>query len=740
MRHSRTALGAVLLLLTLSASALSFGRERTVAPPRYAPTFGHQTHALATDGTTFLSVWTEGTVGREGIYSAVRDEQGNTRPTPSRVLVHGRSIGGVLAVWAGDAYQLVWWDGVRQSSMAARVSRDGELLTQPIAIIEGAPVHAIAWNGRHTLLVFVEGNTIAGALLGRDRLERGRFVISSATDAVTASVVAAGSSFAVTWGELAWFATPLRSAVRSIRVSGDGEAGPVVTVVADQAVGISSINSASDGDRVGIVFTSGTPLSQSIRRFTLDLQTLAVTQHPRIFTGSMDRQVIATPDGFVVAYLAFDTGTLVLNVAPFAASAPRGIIVGPNVGSDLRLVAGNGSVGAVWRDARLSPLEGAALVLVGTTLDSFAERRTEDIVPIAVAAVRQVSPLIAPAGNDALVVWVEQEHSSGGNIVATRVDASGNALDAPLLLASNIPEARPSAVFAGNVWIVAWYHEGETYSRRIARNGTLLDASPVSVGRGYLSPLAANGDVAVMLLATTTETSLVRFSADGEKVGAPLTVDIPFGAIASNGREFLVVWEEGSNWWQFPTQDLRDIRGIRLDVSGAPIDAAPLEIAVGSADTGSPHVASDGKDFLVVYEQIDWDERRSFVRTKRVLRNGNLDGVTARQDGALVAADAFPAGVADWESGYAVMFVPFSSASLSAVSVVPVDTRGVPSDKPLRLAESDADHAGSAIASSRAQTWAAYAKTTADADNVVRVFVRTLQANEGEPRRRTVRR
>jgi hypothetical protein len=172
-----------------------------------------------------------------------------------------------------------------------------------------------------------------------------------------------------------------------------------------------------------------------------------------------------------------------------------------------------------------------------------------------------------------------------------------------------------------------------------------------------------------------------------------------------------------------------------------PLDAVPIDVAVGPDDTGSPRVASDGTDFLVLYERANRDEFRTFVHAKRVLRNGTLDGVTAQQDGVLVVADAFANGIASLRDGYAVLFSRVGTAVPPALRTVAVDARGAVTERPLLLAKADADFEGASIASSASQTWTVYAKTAPapELDNAVRVFVRTLQAESDPPRRRSAR-
>jgi large repetitive protein len=731
--------GALLLLFSLPAAALSVGREQVLAPqPRYAPSNGSQSApALATDGTTYLAVWTEAVAGREGIYGAVMDQRAVVGPTPARVLVPGTFLGGLQVVWAGDAYQLTWYDGVRGAAMTARVSREGELVSEPV-VIGGRLVRAMAYNGSRTLVVSIEtGGVVTGTFLGRNGVERTPFVITVAPYTGAVSVVAVGTDFLVTWAQGDTAATPLRMSIRTLRLY-QATPGPHVTLFENVSMPVNAISSASDGQRVGIAFTAGSYLSPSIRRFTVDADTLTFTEHQRVFTASMDRVVIRVPGGFAVGYLARESDKLTLNLAPFASSSPRSIPLGASHGSELGLITSDSSVAAAWRESDITGTR-----IVATVLDRAAAAPIAGIVPLAKVAVRQVRPMVAPAGEEALVVWLDQETAAGGTVLAARIGADGTALGEPVLIATNASDSQAWAVYTGAVWLVTWVSGDDTHYRRVARDGTLLDPTPVAAGPGWVSVGASNGDVTVMVLASPAGSRLVRFSRAGQLLGSPLRIDLPHAeSIATNGREFLLAWSEGSNWWQWPDPDYRDIRALRLTAAGEPMDTVPLAVAVGPQDTGVPRVASDGKDFVVVYEEIDWTDRRTHVRAKRVLLSGSLDGTTATQHGTLVREDSTPLDVAPLGTGYVVLAASTDDARPRLILATETDSRGNPSGTLVKLVVSNAEHAGASIASSATHTWTAYGKPDPrpESGNVVRIFTRAVSSDDGQTRRRTVRR
>jgi hypothetical protein len=220
---------------------------------------------------------------------------------------------------------------------------------------------------------------------------------------------------------------------------------------------------------------------------------------------------------------------------------------------------------------------------------------------------------------------------------------------------------------------------------------------------------------------------VIRFSPAGERIDASPILTGSEGyllSVGTNGREFLLAFTIGSNWWQFPPPNLRDVQAIRLDASGAPMDAAPIDIAGGANDQAAPHVVSDGTDFMVVYQEHFGTHEE--LRAKRVLRSGVLAGTTATQSGVFVATGTFPSAVTPQRrGGYIVAFTSESSLTLSTVTI---DRDGHPTSEPQQVAESDAEIAGVALASSSSAMWLSYGRTAPEPEfaNVPRVFVRRL--------------
>jgi hypothetical protein len=476
---------------------------------------------------------------------------------------------------------------------------------------------------------------------------------------------------------------------------------------------------------------------QRLYAFTVDARTLDSTAHgPRVVSGD-DPQVVPTPEGFAAGMLDTGFGTpLTLTTIPFATGAQRVVPLGSNTpGADLRMATNGRKVLSVWRDYRFSRAnEYSPMNMFGIALDAAAAQAETGILPVAISAVAQASPSIASAGTASLVSWMDLTKTVRGNVMARRVDGRGNPLDAePFVIAADVDGGQqPVVVFTGEVWIVAWYAmtNSNAYMRRIGRNGAILDATPVDLGRGSVSAAASNGTVTLLAIGN----KLLRFSPAGERLGTATLPDAaPYaGALASNGQEFLVAWDEGSDWWQFPSPNLRDVRAIRLDASGNPMDAAPIDIAMSRANEVDPIVTSDGTDFLVVYGHLteDWT-----VRAKRVLRTGVLADHTSLDAGSLVGPGQSSYAVAPREGGYTAVFarpLPWAAAGDAG----PRDVRGAAVEEPVTLVITRW-LGGLAPAVAIAGTTAVYTKSDDALANINRVFVRPVGAEPG--RRRPIR-
>jgi hypothetical protein len=735
----RTALAAVILLLSSHLqAAISAGPERPVAPPVFGPGYGtHYPQDLASDGEDFLALWLEQTPGRGGLYAVIVDERGDVKPMPATRIASGDQAGAANAVWTGDSYLVTYVDHARDGVVAIRVSRDGQVVGAPVAIAgRNRMPRALAWNGRRVLLLLhdVDSSSLLATTLTPDGVVDRTVSLPVATGSFQPAVAAAGETFVVAWSETRHATTASglvtsASAVKAVRLDGTGasiDAAPV-TLLAELPGHTGPLSAASDGERVGVAVV----VEASVRMFTVDAETMQITAHAARPAGNgTDVDVVHTSRGFVAGMLT--RGNRALDMIPFDGSGRSEIIVSERGTYDLELSASGTAVMAVWSDYKLSTsVYTQYRHLFGVALDRAADEPVSEIVPLAITATAQANPAIAPAGERSLVVWADLTGTDNGEVVAVRVDRSGNVLDAaPFVIGVTSSQyARPAAVFTGEVWLVVWTQQMEPARMNVARVATDGRVLSTVVLDGWSTALASNGKTTVLAIGT----SIARFTRGGELIEiAPATTRNGYSpALATNGSEFLLVWTEGSDWWQFPSPKWRDLWAIRLDEHGVPF-GGPFEVASGNRDEGDPLAASDGRDFLVAYSH-DKEE----VRAKRVLREGVLADTTAAADGMFAASEPWLAALSRSETGYVVAVSGLER--WADVSVVPLDRSGAASGPPLLLARSDFEHTAAALEYANGSVLAAYTRTVAEAPfaGIARVFVRTL--GESVMRRRAVR-
>jgi hypothetical protein len=162
----------------------------------------------------------------------------------------------------------------------------------------------------------------------------------------------------------------------------------------------------------------------------------------------------------------------------------------------------------------------------------------------------------------------------------------------------------PHVAFGGDVFLVVWqegwHGEGgrsRIYAARVSPEGKVL--SPGGI------PLAA-ADAGVQ----------------------------EYPRVAFGGGLFLVVWQD------MPGGEDADVLAARVTTEGELLDDEPLTLAVGPGSQALPDVASDGHQFLVVWQSFDNDDGAYGGRVLRVTAEGKI--------GEVVSSGAFPQPRVAW--------------------------------------------------------------------------------------------
>ncbi|HYC92152.1 MAG TPA: hypothetical protein VEO54_23285 [Thermoanaerobaculia bacterium] len=730
-------LPAVFLALLTSVSlfaAIVPGPERPVAPPEVGTSFAvNRLETTATDGTDFLILWTEETPGRDGLYATVVLEDGTAAPQAKTPIARGK-VFSTRAVWAGDAYLAI--ATVNQVTMLMRLDRDGQLLSGPTPFeIEGS-VGAMAWNGRYVLVTTFAASRATATLLD----SQGRVVRSGITlPRAGSAVVPATNAFVV----FLYSTTTLEA----VRVTEDGTVTAPATIVGQQYAQM-TYDVASSGNRVAIAVRAGDGTSFALHRFLLDAKTLALETRPVLelpqFTSWL--QVVRSPGGFTAAWSYLEDGgrTALLGSVDFDSSTPRALAV-PHQMPWFELESNGRNTLAAWGGA---PVRGMGF-------DAAVTRGRSGVIAIAEGGVRQSLLSMAASPDATLAVWGEDNGYNRADVMVRRFDREGNALGQPLRIATNAWSPGNTAVaFTGRGWLVAWMvgtnaMDMHIYVRPLALDGTPLYGDPLDAGPGWYPALGSNGKVTLLGMNTEGNKAMavLRFSPDGERLDPqPAIVFNDRGlspAIATNGRELLMVWESAPRTYPNPF----GILGARFGENGTLLDTTPIRIATTELQESAPHVASDGTDFLVVYARafFQYEDLTPFTPTlhaKRLLRTGVLADATAEDPGPYLGTGGLP-HVAPLGAGYAVTFARSRDAGQDAWPIslyaMRVDLRGEVVEGARTLPNGESYSPQHALVSAGDAVLLAYPRVEPSLGNAQRIYLRTLE-EEAAPRRRAVRR
>ena len=230
-----------------------------------------------------------------------------------------------------------------------------------------------------------------------------------------------------------------------------------------------------------------------------------------------------------------------------------------------------------------------------------------------------------------LVVWEDErdEPTRGSDIYGRRVDADGSPLGEDFTISAALTdEEDPAIVSTGAGYLVVWVDSRALHPRRTDIYGQRLSATgepignPIRVcGAGALGfeqapAVAWNGSEALVVWEDGRNEANRNYDIHGRRVsadGVPQGADFRISgtnalanesnpAVAWNGTGYLVVWEDP----RLEAARGVDVRGRRVSAAGAP-EGRDFRISGTSAnaDDVAPAVASDGTVYLVV-----WEDRR----------------------------------------------------------------------------------------------------------------------------------
>ncbi|MBM7113169.1 TolB family protein [Archangium primigenium] len=576
------------IVLRVPASVVDASAYPTVLDPIVSPEFGMDTPVtgiawnsqdnptVAHDGTNYFVVWRDGRHISNTLYG-VRVNSAGTLLDPVGIRLSPTSDGmssptvahdgtNFLVVWVNNAFTL---RGTRVSGAGTVLDPTGIAISTTTSL-KYAP--ALAHDGTNFLVVWQDHRNNNADIYGA-RVDGSGAVLdpsgipisTAASDQMAPAVAHNGTNFLVVWQDA-------RSGVFDIygaRVNGAG------TVLNTNGILISVAVGAQERPSVAYNGSDFVVVWEDARHGNADIYGARVSA-----TG-----VVRNPSG------------IALDVSSGPQRRPRVA----RVGTDCVVV---------WQDFLFYTISGARLSNTGTVLNSSTLN-----LGTFFSFMNDVA--LASDGTNLLAVWSSYGIANGTDIMATRVTGLGVPLDTPALPLSKAANTQEAPVLAhdGTNFLVVWQDDRHTgsdiYATRVSETGTVLDPSGLrlsTVSNAYaMFPAVANDGTNFLVVwqeyygGTSQGIRGARVSATGSVVDttpidlASQDANLTYPAVAHDGANFLVVWEDGRNG-----QD--NIYGTRVSGAGAVLDTSGIALSTATGLKRRPQVAHNGTNFLVVWQ------------------------------------------------------------------------------------------------------------------------------------------
>jgi hypothetical protein len=582
---------SLVVSLTAVLTVPAFGNvgpsiEVPVAPPVIARAAGtQQAPQVATDGHDFFAVWLDSRGLNTSVFGTRILADGTVLdPTGILIASPGVECSSPGLVWDGSNYVVVWMEEhdipyFSTRASFARVDHNGTVLGGSKTLLDhvsGVPL--IASNGHGSVVIF-ESFVGSIANISQDGSVTQKQSLSGLGG--DRQIASNGDGYLLSWtgpttsllrlddnGDLvAGSAQQLNEAIYTKSAAGIG--GPYLLVGRNFGPDYSSCASSIFGRLV-----TNTGLSDPFVIYDAghgDIQDLAVTPDGNGFQVVWMKRLgdfpcgpvlDSDPPSFLGPWPPF--GLAQIHVGPDGSSGTP-VTQDEGSGTDEQpAVAGNGAAQVLaWISDTSSPQIAAAMARPGEPALS---------IPIASSAAMEVYSSVAAADSMFMTAWVEGDPFDGlSALYARRFGTDGRAIDAAAIKVSADDQARnfsPVVSFDGAVWLFLWFAGPGASARRMAADGTWIDAVPFPIGptdRVFDYAVASNGNgFAVVVLAAGPALSLTLIPRTGEARQVPVAVpglksDLGYPSMAWDGNAYVAVWRQG-------TDD--DIEGIRLDQDG----------------------------------------------------------------------------------------------------------------------------------------------------------------------------
>ncbi len=569
-------------LLTLLLLACPLFGSQEITPPTYGPTaYAITNPVVATNGTTFLTLWTIDTnIGGKQIYGSIADAQGNLISSRSILLVHNAAVVNLFA--RGSDYVAVIADqnGIGPLRTVTFSNFAGVQPVGPAVSLD----NVIAFDGSEFFSIRNLGTSAAvGRVVRLDgTVIRDGIALGAAT---AADVTSTGSEFVVAIADA--------DGITIRRFGNDGR--EIATTTRVRAfTRVASIAVASSGNEDAVAWWDGnlSPTSN-----------IAIT--PR--GGTPSESLVAMPGGTVQLKWNGTSFLLLSGAGRIAKLSRSGAVDGIVATPDASSFAANATTAYAVGTSSLPNHIGYRRVIatvVNTTSTLIAREPQE----VSIMLRRQVWPLLATDGTGFLAVWSD-ETAGDSTLSAAALDSKGapvgsltniGAMAQPDDLAYRYATPLAYSVASGqNIYLVVWQSGIDIVANRLDRSGRLLDAQPIRIRSNATTSeqaVAWNGQAFLTTwFDKITGRSGGNFITEAGVVSAALQFEFN-GSLAWDGTRFLLTAIHNLNCSILCALSPDGLLMSRLAADGSPIDSAPVFLAVPAT---SYRVATSGQEFVI---------------------------------------------------------------------------------------------------------------------------------------------
>lgn len=586
----RNLLAAVLLLRALSAFAFTVQPEVPVSPAELVPSGSTSGPGLATNGQTYVAVWTDHRTSPSATYASRMRADGTLL---DRVGIRvAESSFAAAVIWTGNAFLISYLrsglDVEAGGTIEVRTLTPEGILGQPIPLFTTETPATqfrmrMATNGESALLVTSDSN---GALLDPDGQKRRDMDFGWRFNG-TFGVGAAGPTYLV--------AAPRHNLeLKTQIVTANGDLGESEILMDTVRFGV---DVASDGNRFLVAWARGNLYAQFLTVDGVKIDApIKLTDVPGVYGGSHTlTRLIRRGGEYVLVY--HTTGVEPSDTLRLGDDGEkRGpLLATPAFLGDIAVANGSGGIFTNHQNG-----------LAVAFFDPGAPTVLRNPTPVSLEGKPQSDVMLARAGGGFVAVWRTDTYLETPELFLSRGPGS-----TPVLVAADYAALLDVVIESDVIWVV-WVtsEERKVYTRRFTQALRPIDPEPVLVtdeGYGVDHAVAAGGGAVVVV--RNRQQGGYNSEPVGPHIEAHILHGTPAGvtvtdvgvasvtgydrvpAIEWNGSSFVIAWANAAGYYEGLRRIATDDRStgiqpddrilaVHMTAAGEVLEQAPIQITV----------------------------------------------------------------------------------------------------------------------------------------------------------------